>query len=329
MQTAKYLSKLLSPLATSEYTIKNTNKLIKRLKEENIPRNYIMVSFDVKSLFTNVPLKKAIDVILRKVYDEKLIKTDITKDEMETLLLLCTKEVHFSFKDEIYVQSDGVAMGSPLGPLLANIYMSELETTIVPKLKAYMSNWKRYIDDTLAYVKEHKIEEIIKTLNSFDKQIQFTFEKEESRQISFLDVLIIRQGNSIQTTVYRKPTHTDLYINWTSFTPIEWKISTLRGIIKRAISVCSNNELLQAELKHIKTVFKEINQYPTHTIERIILEEKTKSQSPEINNENQTNTNKEEKTIQCVLPYAGDKGVTLIKKMKKKNKLPEKVRPRI
>ena len=67
-----------------------------------------------KSFFTNVPLEYTIDVILRKVYEEKLIKTDIPKKEMKQLLLLCTKNVHFEFNGETF--QDGVAMGSPFGP---------------------------------------------------------------------------------------------------------------------------------------------------------------------------------------------------------------------
>ena len=80
-----------------------------------------MISFDRKSLFTNVPLHQTIEIILSKVYQEKKIKTSIPKIILRELLYLCTKEVYFMFNDEIYIQNDGVEMGSPLGPLLANI----------------------------------------------------------------------------------------------------------------------------------------------------------------------------------------------------------------
>ena len=81
------------------------------------------------SLFTNVPFEYTIDII-RKVYEEKLIKTDIPKKEMKELLLLCTKNVHFEFNGETFQQLDGAAMGSPLGPVITRIFMVELENTL-------------------------------------------------------------------------------------------------------------------------------------------------------------------------------------------------------
>ena len=142
-----------------------------------------MISFDVVSLFTNVPLEKTIDLILRKVYDEKLIKTMINRYQLKSLLLLCTKHVHFTFNDQIYQQCDGVAMGSPLGPLFANIYMCELENKIIPQLNNYMNNWTRYVDDTLAFIKPDKINEVKQLLNSFDNKIQFMHELEKENEI--------------------------------------------------------------------------------------------------------------------------------------------------
>ena len=111
-----------------------------------------MISFDVKSLFTNVPLNETINIILRKVYDENKIVTNIPRSVLKELLYLCTKHVHFKFNGEIYTQCDGVAMGSPLGPLFANIFMISLEENILPKLESYLCNWRRYIDDIFAHV---------------------------------------------------------------------------------------------------------------------------------------------------------------------------------
>ena len=86
-----------------------------------------MVSSDVASLFTNVPLEKTIDIILKRIYVNQGVATDIPKQEMKELLNLYTKSVHFLFNNKICIQVDSVAMGSPLGPLLANIFMFELK----------------------------------------------------------------------------------------------------------------------------------------------------------------------------------------------------------
>ena len=116
-----------------------------------------MISFDVKSLFTNVPLEETIDIILNKIYDEKKIETNIPRNIMKDLLYLCTKHVHFTFGGKIYIQIDGVAMGSPLGPVLANIFMISLEEAILPSIKKHIAHWKRHVDDTHAYIDPSEI----------------------------------------------------------------------------------------------------------------------------------------------------------------------------
>ena len=66
---------------------------------------------------------------------------------MEKLLYICTKHVHFSYSGRIYIQVDRVAMISPLGPVLANIFMAELKIEMIPSLGNYLQNWKRLVDD--------------------------------------------------------------------------------------------------------------------------------------------------------------------------------------
>ena len=65
-EIAKYLTKLLTPLTKSEYNILNIKDIIRRLREETILTGYKMISFELKSLFTSVPLDKTIDFILKK-----------------------------------------------------------------------------------------------------------------------------------------------------------------------------------------------------------------------------------------------------------------------
>ena len=81
-----------------------------------------------------MPLDKTIEIILERVYEKKEITTTIPKREMKELLYLCTKNVHFSFSNEIYMQNDGEVMDSPLEPVLANIFMVELERTAIQSL---------------------------------------------------------------------------------------------------------------------------------------------------------------------------------------------------
>ena len=80
---------------------------------------------------------------------------------MKDLLYLCTKHVHFTYGGKIYIQIDGVAMESPLGPLLANIFMISLEEAILPSINKHVAHWKRYIDDTHAYTDPSKTEFVL------------------------------------------------------------------------------------------------------------------------------------------------------------------------
>ena len=135
---SKYLAYLMSPLSESKYTFKNTKNFVEKIKREHIPNDHLLVSFDVNSLFTNVPLGKTVEIILNRMYKKNEISTNITKCEMKELLNLYTKSVHFTFEGNMYVQNDGVAMGSPLGPFLANIFMVELERSVIPTLMGKM-----------------------------------------------------------------------------------------------------------------------------------------------------------------------------------------------
>ena len=202
-QLVKYLARLLSPLSTSEYTVKSVSDSITHIKGPKIPNNLKLISFDVTSLFTNVQLDFTIDVILKQIYDENEVNTNVPKQQMRELLLLCTKNVHFSYNGNIYTQSDGVAMNSPLGPVLAGIFMVELERTILPTLRDHMSPWKRYVDDTISYIKKESIEHVSK-LNGYHDNIEFTYEIENDGKLTFSDALVMRKDYEVETTVYRK-----------------------------------------------------------------------------------------------------------------------------
>ena len=315
-KTAQYLCRLLTPLGKSSYTVQNTKEFVDKIKKIKVPEGHIMISFDVVSLFTNVPLSKTIDIILRKIYDEKQIQTKIRRENMKELLLLCTKGVPFSFNGNLYKQIDGVMMGSPLGALFANIFMTGLENTIIPKLRDDMCNWTRYVDDTFAFVKPGKEKEIQETLNLYHHNIKFTYECEKTNTIPFLDVLVLRENDgNLHTSVYRKNTNTDIYMNWYSHTPKTWKVATLKCLIKRAFLISSTESALEVELTHLRKVFVNINQYPQKLIDEIISAEKQKHTD---NQQKKEARNIEEKeTITLNLPYAGNKGENVVTKMKK------------
>ena len=97
------------------------------------------------------------------------------------------KNVHFTFEGKIYIQIDGVAMGSPLSPVLADTFMIELERIVVPTLATHLRFWRRYVDDNICFVKTESIEYILSVVNNFHEKIQFTYEIEKDSKLSFLD----------------------------------------------------------------------------------------------------------------------------------------------
>ena len=120
------------------------------IKNVQVPLGYHVVSFVT---FTNVPLEYTIGLVLKRISNKSELITNITRSEMKEMLLLCTKNVHYSYNHGIYIQRDGFAMGSPSGPVLGGIFMVNLERSLVPKLNVYINFWRRYVDDTITFVK--------------------------------------------------------------------------------------------------------------------------------------------------------------------------------
>ena len=143
----------------------------------------------------------------------------------------CTKTA-FSFNNQLFEQTDGVSMGSALGPVLANIILSEFEKLIVSDLikSGVIRFYRRYVDDTLVLVKPSDIPAVLDKFNSFDKNLQFTVDTFPDNVIHFLDILI----SSDNTDVYYKSTHTGQYTNFSSFEPFSRKTAWVKSLFHRA-----------------------------------------------------------------------------------------------
>ena len=147
---------------------------------------------------------------------------------MRELMLLCTKNVHFTFNGKAFTQVDSVAMRSPLAPILAGIFVVELERKLIPMLKDHLSCWRRYFDDTICFIKNGSVKHVLSTLNNFHSSIKFTYKTESGNKLPSLDLPLVRTGDNIETCVFRKPTNRDIYIHWNSFGPFQWKYCTLK-----------------------------------------------------------------------------------------------------
>ena len=242
---AKYLSKLLYSLSINHFTASDSFKFCSDIQDFCINNNSLMASFDVTSLFTNVPVNYTIDVILNYIYKENKIQTKIVRNDLKKLLIKGVTS-HFIFNGVLYEQIDGCAMGSALSVSFANIFMCHLEDKLVkicPKLQYY----RRYVDDIFVVITYDYLNNFLNIINSFHPAIKFTVETELAGQFSFLDVKINRLVSSglstnIVTSVYRKPTFTGLFINWNSWCPKKYKISIIKGLHERARRLCTTEE---------------------------------------------------------------------------------------
>ncbi|CAF3620444.1 unnamed protein product [Rotaria socialis] len=212
---SKLLANKLKHLRTSPTIVIDTFKFVKELQNLKLnTTNIKMVSFDIVSLFTRVPLARTIDLILDKMYGpihtcsfSELKRTDWCSKcqhryELKWLLDISTKDSHFIFNEKLYCQTEGVAMGSPLGPLFADIYINYLESKLKRRLDENgVLYWKRFVDDCFVLVNDNAdINKLLGILNSFDVDIQFTVETEKNNSISFLDILITRTNFNVNET---------------------------------------------------------------------------------------------------------------------------------
>ena len=227
-----------------------------------------MYSADVQSLFTNVPLHETVDYICELVEKESdsftfPLPTDLLKES----LLICTENIDFHFINSPYRQIDGVAMGSPLGPVLADFFMSKIESQISDEISE-LSFYKRYVDDTLIFCdSEQQFELFIQRMNNVHPNLRVTSEIESDGSIPFLDILISRRDDgSIKRSVYRKSTWSGQYLHFTSFSPMREKRALVKTLFARARKICSEDSLT-TELETVKNTLLS-NGYPHGFIDK-------------------------------------------------------------
>ena len=137
------------------------------------------------------------------------------------LLEFVLSTTYFCFRDKLYKQKFGVAMGSPVSPIIRNIFMEHLEQSAISSasISYKPTMWLRYVDDCLAIIPSGTITELNDHLNTIDdsNSIKFTYEEMNNDNIPFLDALLIRKADgTVKTTVYRKNTHTNQYLLFNS-----------------------------------------------------------------------------------------------------------------
>ena len=270
-KTAQIIGEYLKPLSKNEFTIRDTQTfpdMIKSLPPLNLDEEY--VSYDVESLFTNIPLHETIEYILEEIYENNKLPPICSKLVFQRLLLKLTTECTFVFNNKFYRQTDGCAMGGPLSVIMADIWMVKLERDVVQPTKPKF--YRRYVDDVINKRNIDKPDLLFESLNNYHRKINFTIEVNPKK---FLDTNIIINEGSVISSVHRKAEK--LPVHWSSQVPKRYKRNAITGDLYRSIRITSD---MDKETDYIKQKFIKAD-YPKRFINSVITDFNRKQEAKE------------------------------------------------
>jgi hypothetical protein len=299
LNTASYnLSSLLATIlkemiADSRYNIKNSSELKDVITSIRLKPEEELVSFDVVSLFTNIPTDLAMEIAAsqwEKVSDCVNIPP---LNFFQLLKFAIVDSNYFVYDGKFYKQCSGLAMGSPLAPIMADLVMEKLFNTIIPRLNFKPTISKKYVDDTIFSLPINELPSTLDALNSFHPKIKFTFETEgeANKDIPFLDMRLIRRNNqSVITDWYTKPMASNRILNFLSTHPFFQRYNVALAFARKVFSL-SDKSFYSKNSTIIFNILRK-NNYPIKLIKRIIPKAiHTTKSKPLVNTSPKTKTN--------------------------------------
>ncbi|XP_070835613.1 uncharacterized protein [Chaetodon trifascialis] len=258
---AKFVANILAPLVgNAPHHIQNSMDFVNKVRDLKLDPSETMVSFDVTSLFTCIPTQDAVEIVRRQLLQDNTLqnRTTLNPEQICNLLELWLKTTYFQFRGSFYRQKHGCAMGSPVSPIVANLYMENMERTALNFFKGTTpSHWYRYVDATWVKIQSQEVQAFTEHINSVDKNIKFTREDVKDMSLPFLDCDVhIGENRSLHIGVYRKPTHTDQYLLFDSHHPLEHKLGVIRTLQHRADNVPTSQQARDKEHKHLRDALK-------------------------------------------------------------------------
>ena len=231
-----------------------------------------LVSFDVVSLYTNVPVKEAIQVAADLLYNGKNPQpADVNKETFIKLAEICSCDVIMLTHNGYYKQIDGLAMGSPPAPHLANAWMSQFDDAIKGNSKLY----SRFMDDIFCDKKRKESDRNLSDVNKLHDALKLTMEREKNGGLPMLDMNIRNDGGILSSTWYSKPSSTGLLMNYHALAPKRYKRSVVSGMVHRIYRSCSDWHNIHESLQRARKLLV-MNQYPPTFFEPIINSTLTK-----------------------------------------------------
>lgn len=243
---------------------------------EEVDENTILVSFDVVSLYTNIPHDLGIQAIEYWLdnYNASL-QRPFSKEFILEAILTVLKENTFQFDGHFYKQLQGTAMGTKMAPTYATLVMGYLEEQLYRKYEEINGSekkeeliklFKRFLDDCFLpwHDTEEKLQEFHSLLNSLHDKIQFTMEKDE-RQLPFLDVLVYKEGRRLHTDIFYKETDAHQYLHFKSSHPKHVKNNIPYSLARRICCIVSKPDIRDKRLEEL-TEFLLRQSYPRKLI---------------------------------------------------------------
>jgi len=278
--SAKHLADILSPLVgQSPHHIVNSQHFAETIKGQRVEPDEVLRSYDVTALFTSVPVDKALDIISQRLVTDTTLRqrSSLKPSHVISLLKVCLDCTYFVYNGVFYRQVHGAAMGSPVSPIVCNLFMEHLEQLAINTAPHPPLWWFRYVDDTHTKLKKAYADEFTEHLNSLDPDIKFTTEEEQDGTLPFLDTLtVVKEDGSLDITIYRKPTHTDQYLNFHSSHPLEHKLGVISTLFHRADSIITNPEDRKREKEHITQALRKCG-YPEWAVSRATAPKTTRT----------------------------------------------------
>ena len=199
-----------------------------------------MASFDIQSLFTNIPLDETIDICVDVVYNNRKKVKGMLKRYCKQLLALSVKSSFFLFNGVYYKQIDGVAMSCPLGPRLPNVFLTYYEDRCLENctIQLRLRYYRRYINDVfLMFERKDQFKKFLRYINSRHLNIEFMCLEESNTKLPFLDASITRMNNKLVTSLYQKKTFSGVYFNYNKFLPLKYNKDFIIFYSKHSIYV--------------------------------------------------------------------------------------------
>ncbi len=223
-----------------------------------LPNKTLLVTLDIKSLYTNIPQWEGFAVIHRLLNSKRPCNVLPTNQYIMRLLHLVLTLNHFEFNDTHWTQVSGVAMGSKSSPTFANLFMEDWETKWVYTYPLAPIIRNSYIDDVFMIWTNglDELKKFIEYLNSVHPTIKFTTEWSET-DINFLDTSVkVSKDRKLYTTLYKKPTDTHTYLHYQSAHPTHQKKSGPYSQLIRIRRICTNCDDFLANIKKILAYYK-------------------------------------------------------------------------